>query len=73
MISRLLDLNLMLLKVPEINNSTKGTIIGFLILFDALLFAFALKGKSKDGTFASTGLFLFSVFLLIGIVLYAQN
>jgi len=72
MISKLLNLSLMLLKVPQIDNSTKGIIIGFLVLFDALLFAFALGGKSKDGTFADTPLFIFSVLLLIGIIVFAQ-
>ena len=72
MLSKLLKFNLMLLKVPEIGNSTKGTIIGFLVLFDALLFATALRQKSKDGTIANTGLFIFSIVLLLGIILYAQ-
>ena len=63
----------MLLKIPKFGNSTKGTIIGFLVLFDALLFAFALSGKSKDGTFANTALFVFSVVMLIGIILFAQE
>jgi len=72
MINKLLNLNLMLLKIPLFGNSTKGTIIGFLILFDAIMFAVALRGISKDGTFASTGLFIFSVVLLLGIILFAQ-
>lgn len=71
MIDKLLNISLLLVKIPIIDNSTKGTIIGFLVLFDALLFAASLSGKSKDGTPANTGLFIFSILLLIGIILLA--
>ena len=72
MLSKLLNFSLILLKMPVIDNSTKGTIIGFAILIDALLFAFALSGKTKDGTIANWPAFWLSVVILIGIVVIAQ-